>query len=196
MKTKLLRVAGVASVIVCCAVVGSCVCGFPGPWGENTIIFEKYRIRIPGNKITAEDQRAMNKILHKYDKSLYRIQTFENGKRGESIGALSSVLLPLAVVRKVFDNAQTHSLTGVAIQAGRGWGGNAFHHQSPEAQPDEAGIRPGGNRFLNSTPPHNKETEAAVRRIGNKFRFNDAALVSELRPILEKYNKEQRSATR
>ncbi|MGI8956336.1 MAG: hypothetical protein ACR2II_05400 [Chthoniobacterales bacterium] len=189
MKTKLLRVTAALGAIICCLVVASCICRFPSPWG-NEICFEKYRIRIPGNPISVADQEAMNRILSEYDTSLYRIQPFRGGvpcKKGDNgckpIGTLSSEFLPQAVVREIFENAQTHSLTGTAIQAGRGFS-HKFHQNSPVAQSDEMDGNPGSSL---STP------DKVVARIGIHFHqiapSDDEELVKRLRPILEKYNK-------
>lgn len=172
MKNKLLRIALAAGGTAFCVIIISCVCHGPGSGDKNKIIFEEDRIFIPGNNISPEDQAAMNKILQEFDKSLYRIQTYEGGKNVKTLGALRSKFLPFVVVQKVIENAKMHSLTGSAIQAGRGKGGSQFRSPSPHPESEPIGTK----------------AQLALRITGQKFRYNDKELVRRLRTILEKYN--------
>lgn len=186
MKSKLLRSGIAAAGIACCAVIISCVCKGPGSGDGNTIVFEEDRVFIPGNEISAEDQAAMDKVLQQFDKSLYRVQTYKAGQNVKTTGALGRMFLPLVAVQQVIENAKLHSLTGSAIQAGRGFWCNS--------QELAAGTRPGGSKFATpSPPPKSDEVESsahlALRITGQKFRYNDKELVRQLRPILEKYNR-------
>ncbi len=194
MKTKSLRITLVAGGIAGSAVIISCVCQGPGSGGGDKIIFEEDRIFIPGNNISAKDQAAMNKVLEEFDKSLYRVQTYRGGEIAETVGTIGPQFLPLVLVQKVVENAKLHSLTGTAIQAGRGCSGASGQDASGgEALSSEAGARPGGSKFSTPSPPPLTARVGAKfhifpLRISQKFRHNDKELVRRLRPILEKYN--------
>ena len=200
MKNKLLRIGAVTLGTAGCVVVISCVCH--GPVGnKDKIVFEEDRIFIPGNEISPQDQAAMNAILAEYDKELYRVQTYEKGKRTKSVGSIKTIFLPLAIVEKVVENAHMKTLTGAAIQVGRGRGSSSWHHADALGErSDEVGRGAGGQRFQSPTPhPEAEEaTEVAARfgtkyrlsdeKFGNQYHKRDRELVSKLRPILEKYN--------
>ncbi len=188
MKNTLLRVAAGSAAVLSGAVIISCVCHAPSPGGKDQIVFKETSIFIPGNKISSADLSEMNKILAEYDKSLYRIHTYKCGGIINKAGSLSRRILPLAVVEKIFQNAHSQQLTGAAIQAGRGPGGNSFHKPASLAQPEEAGIGAGGNRFQSPSPHPGMESDRVSRTTGNQYHFNDRELVEKLRPILENYN--------
>jgi hypothetical protein len=191
MKIKLLRIAGGLGAIACCVWVISCVGGFPGQAAKGKIYFEETRIFIPGNQITAADQAAMTRILGQYDKSLYRIQTFANGQVARETGSMGLGCFSSGIVHKVAENAQLHSLNGVAIQVGRGRGGTSMGPPKDDSDYTETGKGPGGDRFKNVVTVAGSPTPASTRH-GNQFNNNrdaDRELVAKLRPILEKYNK-------
>ena len=49
-------------------------------------------IVFPGTTMSTADAEAMNKILNQYDKTLFRIDTYENGKRTKTRGTLTDVI--------------------------------------------------------------------------------------------------------
>jgi hypothetical protein len=63
--------------------------------GQNVIILH------PGTKLSRPDQKALNAVLKKYDKSLYKIDNYQNGEKKTSQGQLSDVCLDRAVVAEV-----------------------------------------------------------------------------------------------
>lgn len=63
---------------------------------------EKGIILHPGTKLSQADAKALNDVLKKYDKSLYRIDVYnKNGQKKKSLGQLSDVCLDSAVVSEV-----------------------------------------------------------------------------------------------
>src|SRR5882724_7641472 len=55
----------------------------------------------PGSKISKSDTTALNEVLRKYDKSLYKIETYRNGKSKKKLGELSDMLIDQAVASEV-----------------------------------------------------------------------------------------------
>ena len=49
-------------------------------------------IILPGTTVSSADAEAMNQILNQYDKTLFRIDIYQDGKRKKSMGALTSVI--------------------------------------------------------------------------------------------------------
>jgi hypothetical protein len=80
-----------------------------------TVVFDGSAIVLTGTDLSKPDEAAMNKILNHYDKSLYRIDTYENGKRtktqGTSTAAVSKQLVP-----QVTANTKKPGFTHSAIQ--------------------------------------------------------------------------------
>jgi hypothetical protein len=64
-------------------------------------IEEKGIILHPGTKISQSDAKALNEVLKKYDKSLYKIDIYRNGEKKKSRGQLSDVCLDRTVVAEV-----------------------------------------------------------------------------------------------
>lgn len=61
-------------------------------------IEEKGIILHPGTTLSQADAKALNDVLKKYDKSLYRIDVYKNGQKKKSLGQLSDVCLDSTVV--------------------------------------------------------------------------------------------------
>ena len=70
---------------------------------EDTIVIH------PGAKIDKADVKAMNKILSKYDKSLYKIQTFRGGKVVRTQGKLADVLIDKIVMSEAAEATSSGS---------------------------------------------------------------------------------------
>jgi len=47
---------------------------------------------LPGTTVSTADAEAMNKILNQYDKTLFRIDTYEKGKRKKTRGRLTDLI--------------------------------------------------------------------------------------------------------
>jgi hypothetical protein len=47
---------------------------------------------LPGTTMSTADAEAMNRILNQYDKTLFRIDTYEKGKRKKARGTLTDVI--------------------------------------------------------------------------------------------------------
>jgi hypothetical protein len=73
----------------------------------------------PGWEVSKTGCATVDQILAKYDKSLYRIQTFKKGKLVKEKGTLSPDYMPYGRIAQVAKEARDLKFTGCAIQAGR-----------------------------------------------------------------------------
>lgn len=85
--------------------------------GGKVTIEEKGIILHPGTKISPTDAKALNDVLKKYDKSLYRIDTYRNGQKKKSQGQLSEVCLDRTVVAEVAEATGNSNRTLQVIAA-------------------------------------------------------------------------------
>ena len=58
----------------------------------HNVYVDKGGIVLPGTEVSKEDQAALSRILSQYDKSLYRISTYENGKLTKTQGTMRDVI--------------------------------------------------------------------------------------------------------
>lgn len=160
-------------------------------------------IILPGTAISKEDEKAINKILKQYDKSLYRIDKYEKGQLKKTKGTLSDVVIGQKLVSEVAENAKKRGFTQYAIRIGvpegvapgatvgvghatptPGGGPGVGHHQTPTT-----GEGPGVGHHGSPTPtggpgvPHVPPAQARDTQ-------DSEELVKRLKPIFEKYNKE------
>ena len=76
------------------------------------------RIEIhPGAKISESDQKALDDVLKNYDKSLYKIETYTDGKLVKVKGKLSDLLIDKALASEVA-SAKAHGMTSSTAQLG------------------------------------------------------------------------------
>jgi hypothetical protein len=95
MTTRLMKLKFIVVATVCLACLGT----FPAFSQDigDPVTIEKDRILIPGTNISESDQRAVNAILAKYDKSLYKLKGYVKGKAEKPKGTLNdapSIKLP------------------------------------------------------------------------------------------------------
>jgi hypothetical protein len=55
----------------------------------------------PGSKISKSDTAALNEVLRKYDKSLYKIETYRSGKSKKKLGELSDMFIDQTVASEL-----------------------------------------------------------------------------------------------
>jgi hypothetical protein len=88
---------------------------------------DKGGIVLPGTEVSKEDQASLSRILDRYDKSLYRISTYENGKLAKTQGTMSDVITDKKLASQMAANIKkpgfsslagiiTNPLTGVNTQ--------------------------------------------------------------------------------
>ena len=92
---------------------------------HGAVTIRKDRIIIHGANITAGDEKRLNDILKSYDKSLYKIRAFKDGKAGKIRGTLNDDTIGKATMAEIFAEAQNGRLTGWTVQVGPGSGCSA-----------------------------------------------------------------------
>ena len=148
----------------------------------------------PGAVISQSDQTAMNNILRHYDKSLYKIQTYKNGKLESSRGGLSNIFIDKTLTSEIAQQAEKgFSYYVVQIfsldKTHRDWDASLTYFASkthatpappppPPPRPTPAGSpsaeSPAGLPQLTHIHPHvESQSEEVLKR---------------LKPILDKYN--------
>jgi hypothetical protein len=55
----------------------------------------------PGTNLSAKDEKALDQIMQKYDKALYRIDTYKNGKLVRRLGTLKNSQVDKKVASEV-----------------------------------------------------------------------------------------------
>jgi hypothetical protein len=85
-----------------------------GDSAGNNVVFDKGGIVIPGTNVSKEDRDAMNRILSRYDKSLYRISTYENGKLLRTQGTMRDVITDKKLASQMAANIKKPGFTSLA----------------------------------------------------------------------------------
>jgi hypothetical protein len=164
--------------------------------GRQKVTIDKEHIVLPGAAVSSEDHKAMNKILKQYDKSLYRVDTYEKGQLARTQGTLSEVVIGRKLVSEVAENAKKMGFGQYAIQIGIPEG---VGHATPTP-----GLTVGGTGHATPTPgltiggnPHvpSPSPGASIGGTGHKppkaqDAMDSEELVKRLQPILEKYSKQ------
>jgi hypothetical protein len=155
---NLLVAATLIAVGGCCTLIKS-MC--------NVEFGKQYAAILPEAAVSESDCDALNQILKKRDKALYKIQTYQNGKLIKTRGALDERFIREGLVSEVATKAKTTGFTGCALQAGVVE--EAVWKSSSTTKP----------------PPQGFGRSSTTKKLV------DAAedLVKEVRPILEKYNR-------
>jgi len=90
-----------AAAVVFGIVVYSCTSQTGSEHGGKISITKDHILIHPGAEISREDQEAMNAVLSHYNKSLYKLQTYKNGKLVETRGKLSDVKIDKSLTSEV-----------------------------------------------------------------------------------------------
>jgi len=153
----------------------------------HNVVIRKSSILIPGTEISKADHDAMNRILRKYDKALYRIQTYENGRLKRTQGKLEDVVTDKTLASDIAINVKKKGFTqdamriGVASESEKS-GGTTTPLKSPAPStppptPTPSGPHPSASPGGTTTPLQSQNIAKSQE------------LVDRLKPILEKYSK-------
>jgi hypothetical protein len=82
------------------------------------VTFQQNAVLIPGTNISPADQKELNDILRKYDKSLYKIETYEKGRLVKTQGTLSDVILRHTKAAQFAAKSGKSAFSGWALQIG------------------------------------------------------------------------------
>ena len=185
--------------IVVAAITFACLRTLPALAAEGTgdpVTIEKDRILIPGTNISESDQRAMNAILAQYDKSLYKLKGYVNGKAGKQQGTLNDAAIDKATAARAAKHAKDPHFSGSTLQIGN------TANQDISGRTSNQDI-PG--RTSNQDKPGTSTNQDWTTKAGvtsNQEKVNDRSpaphdaskareLVKRLTPILRKYSKSQ-----
>lgn len=182
--------------IVAGIIVFSCADNIHSAGAGSKVTIQQSGILIrPGTKLSEGDQEAMNKILKSYDKSLYKIQTYENGQLKKTQGKLSSIYIDKATASEAARAMTEQGSTQYVIQIGFL---NKTHQPSPTPPPMYAltdkthqspAPTPGttNKTHQSPTPPAPTPSDKTHQMQGAQSKEAED-LVKRLTPILEKYS--------
>jgi hypothetical protein len=173
---------------------------------SNNVVINAGGIVIPGTQISKADQDAMNQILNKYDKSLYRIETYENGKLKKTQGKLTDVVTDKQLASQIAANVKRTGFTQYAVQIRPGSATNVMTSPSPGTTTNVMGSQktspsPGtttnvmGSQKTSPSPgsttnvmgSQNTSPSPGATTHPQKAKSDD--LVERLKPILKKYQR-------
>jgi hypothetical protein len=142
------------------------------------VVIEDARIFIPGNAITKGDQDSVSAILRQYRKSLYKVQTFQDGNpSGKAKGTLADEIIGTATVAQVKSDAKQDALSGWGFQIGSSTSSHPTNHPSPTPRPSGSPSHPTTLAYA-----------AHPQRPRNADEETSREMVAKIAPILQKYS--------
>jgi hypothetical protein len=169
----------IVSAGVGAALVGVGACSSMTGNKPKKVVIEDARIFIPGNAITKDDQDSVSAILRQYRKSLYKVQTFQDGNpSGKAKGTLADEIIGTATVAQVKSDAKQNALSGWGIQIGSSTSSHPTNHPSPTPRPSGSPSHPTtlANAAHPQRPPRNADEDTSRE------------MVAKIAPILRKYS--------
>ncbi|HEV3409743.1 MAG TPA: hypothetical protein VG095_05590, partial [Chthoniobacterales bacterium] len=112
----------------------------------------------PSANVSLEEGKQLERTLAKFDKDLYRIQEFKDGKPTKTYGRMDDQYIRAGLVSEIFKEAERNRFNGFSMIAG--------HSSTRPGSPLDRPIPP---------PPPPGDLDASKR------------IVPKLRPVLEKY---------
>jgi hypothetical protein len=127
----------------------------------------------PAANLSGRDGIALNSVLKNYRTSLYKIQTFKNGKLIRTRGALDEKYMRAGLISEVGKAAETAQFNGCAIQVG--FTSSTRPRQPPPPPPPV--IFTSSTKAAQPPPPPPPPGDAMQAK----------ELMERLKPILERY---------
>lgn len=173
------------------------------------IYFGEHYVEIyPSADLSSADCNALNEIVGKYDKRIYKIQSFKDGEPGKANGRLCEDCMREGLVADVMRQAKMLHFTGCALQAGLNFGGSSTRcvkclgdgkgraaGSSTHPTPTPVEARGGSSTRPTPTPytamSSSTHLSAHGKPSSTKLIKQSEKLVNELKPILERYNKKK-----
>ena len=190
-----LRVIFALGLLVAALISCQCIRKQSTASGRRSVQIDEHSVLIPGTAISGEDQEALNKIFRKYDSSLYRIGVYENGSLKKQIGKMDEMQMG-EIAQEYSRNATVRGLTNWINKIG-----NPTHvtHLGNPTHVTTTGNPTHVTTTGNPTHVTTTGVPTHVTHLGQPTHVthpDDAsidkesdALVKEVTPILEKYNK-------
>jgi hypothetical protein len=154
---------------------------------SDPVTIEKDRILIPGTNISEKDQRSLNGVLAQYDKSLYKITGYVNGKAKKPQGTLASAKIDPATAARAAVHAKDPHFTGQTVQV------TFVSNQSVAHRTSNSGSTTNQSKSGN-TSNQSKPGNTSNQDIPNPVTADASKaqeLIKRLTPILRKYTKTQ-----
>lgn len=180
-----------AAVALLCGIIAFS-CAYLQKGSAKKIAVKEHGIEIhPAAEVSQSDQNAMNNILRHYHKSLYKIQTYKNGKLESSRGGLSNVFIDKTLTSEIAQKAEAgFSYCVMQIfnldKTHRDWDDSATYfssktHVTPTPPPPPpTGPAPAGTVGPSGMAAHSHTTA--------QKQTQSEELLKQLKPVLEKYN--------
>ena len=179
---------------------------------SQAVTIENDRILIhSGTKLSKPDQKALNQILAKYDKSLYKIETYKNGHVIRTQGQLSDMLIDKTIASEAADakasGNSNRTLQIIAATTSQRLLGATTNPQSspgtttnPQSSPGTTTnpqSSPGATTNPQSSPGTTTNPQSSPGTTTNPQHHSPSPvgekasreLIERLKPILEKYSK-------
>jgi hypothetical protein len=113
----------IALIVVACAITQK--------HGPGVSIHETYVTIYPGTKISSADQKALDAVLKNFNKSLYKIRTYDHGKLVKTRGSLEDTRIDQTLIADVI-NASQKGVSHSTLQVGKS---GMWTQQSPSPPP-------------------------------------------------------------
>ena len=170
----LILMAAVTTIVVMWIVVA---CRTTQNYNVKKAVIENDAIVLNAVTLSQSDEAAMNQILKQYDKSLYRVETYDKAHRTMTRGSLDKMWIENEVASKAVERAKQEGFSQYAVQI-TGVG----HHPTP-APGAMSGVghgppSPSPSATVNGVP-HRADQQSRAK--------NSDEFLQRLKPILEKY---------
>jgi hypothetical protein len=173
-------------VLVASIIILSCVGQKTQSSSRSKVTIQENGILIrPGTKLSESDDKAMNDILKNYDKSLYKIQTYEKGQLKRTQGSLRNVFIDKATASAAAKAMVETGSTQYVIQIG--FLDKTHQSPTPPVPPRREAVGATDKTHVQGTPtpPELGPTPDKTHQVDWR---KSEELVKRLRPILEKYS--------
>jgi len=184
----LILMAAVTTIVVMWIVVA---CRTTQNYNVKKAVIENDAIVLNAVTLSQSDEAAMNQILKQYDKSLYRVETYDKAHRTMTRGSLDKMWIENEVASKAVERAKQEGFSQYAVQI-TGVG----HHPTP-APGAMSGVghgptpAPGAISGVGHGPPSpspSATVNGVPHRADQQSRAkNSDEFLQRLKPILEKY---------
>jgi hypothetical protein len=191
------RVISISVTALCLIALWACV---TTQHNSKVVVEDDRGIVILPTEFSQADQNAMNEILARYDKSLYKIETHVDGQLQKRRGTLRDIYTDKKLADSIAEKSMQKGFTRSAVRVGKykgmtvGTGTNPQHVAGPSATPVGSGPNaqhsPGPSATpVGSGPNAQHLTNGPAGGGANPQRIAQQKLIDELTPILDKYNK-------
>jgi hypothetical protein len=155
----------IALIVVACAITQK--------HGPGVSVHETYVEIYPGTKISSADQKALDAVLENFDKSMYKIKTYDGGKLVKTRGSLEDARIDQTLVADAI-NASQKGVSDWTLQLG-----NPYQPKIGNADRTHAYMWP----IRIQTPSPSTLSSAEELRVSKR-------LVSRVTPVLQKYSQQ------